>query len=187
MNKYIIIVTSFIRGLLFKLKYTILKNKNFKCGKYLFKYKNVVINLSKYSKVTFGNNVKIMESTQISSIKKGNLCIQEGVSIGKYNTIVCHDYIEIGKNTIIAANVSIYDHDHIYNGKEGVNKKKFNTSPIVIGEGCWIGTNVVLLKGTKIGNRCVVGAGSVLKGIYPDDSLIIQNRETYVNHIEREN
>lgn len=37
---------------------------------------------------------------------------------------------------------------------------------------------VVILRGTKIGDNCVVGAGSVIKGEYEDNTIIVQKRET---------
>lgn len=40
----------------------------------------------------------------------------------------------------------------------------------------WIGANTVILRGTVIGRDCVVGAGSVLKGVYPAGSVIVQKR-----------
>ena len=103
-----------------------------------------------------------MDDSVVKVRKTGRLKIADGVSIGRWNSIVCHDSIRIGKNTILGPNVLIYDHDHAFNGGNGVEKKRFTTASIEIGDNCWIGANVVILKGTKIGNRCVVGAGCVL-------------------------
>lgn len=44
--------------------------------------------------------------------------------------------------------------------------------PIRIGNGCWIGTGAVILGGTEIGELSVVAAGAVVKGRFPDRSLI---------------
>ena len=49
---------------------------------------------------------------------------------------------------------------------------------MTIGDNSWIGCNVVILRGTSIGKNCIVGAGSVLKGTYPDNSVIVQKRQT---------
>ena len=53
-------------------------------------------------------------------------------------------------------------------------------APIIIGNDCWIGANTVILRGTKIGDNCVVGAGCVLKGVFPTNSVIVQKRQTSV-------
>jgi len=46
---------------------------------------------------------------------------------------------------------------------------------IIIGNNVFIGINCTLLPNTIIGNNCIVGAGSVLRGRYPDNSVIIGN------------
>jgi acetyltransferase-like isoleucine patch superfamily enzyme len=46
------------------------------------------------------------------------------------------------------------------------------TAPIIIGNDVYIGLNTTILPGTKIGNRCIVGACSLVKGEFPDNSVI---------------
>lgn len=81
---------------------------------------------------------------------------------------------------MLGPNVLIYDHDHDYKAKGGVFSLKYKTTPIVIGNNVWIGANSIILRGTSIGNNCVVGAGCVLKGEYPDNSIIVQKRNTEI-------
>ena len=38
-----------------------------------------------------------------------------------------------------------------------------------------IGSNVVILSGTKIGNGSIVSPGSVLSGVYPSFSILVGN------------
>ena len=47
--------------------------------------------------------------------------------------------------------------------------------PISVGNGSFIGAGVSLLPGTNIGKNCIIGAGSVVKGIIPDNSIVIGN------------
>ena len=51
---------------------------------------------------------------------------------------------------------------------------------MIIGDNVWIGANTVILRGSIIDNGCVIGAGSVIKGEYPPDSVVIQKREDTV-------
>ena len=60
--------------------------------------------------------------------------------------------------------------------------KRFPQSPediqrkaIHIGDYCFIGANSIILKGTSLGKNCVVGAGSVVHGVWPDNSIIAGN------------
>lgn len=71
----------------------------------------------------------------------------------------------------------IYDHDHNIHSENEIHDSGFLTSPVVIGDNVWIGANSVILRGSVIGSGCVVGAGSVIKGVYPQDTVIIQKRK----------
>jgi len=46
------------------------------------------------------------------------------------------------------------------------------TAPISIGNDVYVGLNTTILPGTIIGNRCIVGACSLVKGEFPDNSVI---------------
>jgi serine acetyltransferase len=46
---------------------------------------------------------------------------------------------------------------------------------IVVGDNSFIGENAILLPGTTIGRDCVIGAGAVVHGTIPDNSLVIGN------------
>lgn len=47
--------------------------------------------------------------------------------------------------------------------------------PISIGEDCWLGMGVCILPGVTIGNRVIVGAGSVVTHDLPDNCLAVGN------------
>lgn len=41
-----------------------------------------------------------------------------------------------------------------------------------IGNDCWIGAKATILDGTVIGDHCIVAAGAVVKGVFPDNVII---------------
>ena len=45
----------------------------------------------------------------------------------------------------------------------------------MIEEGCFLGANSIILKGTTLGKNVVVGAGSVVSGTFPDNVIIAGN------------
>lgn len=54
------------------------------------------------------------------------------------------------------------------------NGNRINASEsISVGNHCWIGTKVICLKGTIVGDNCVVGAGSILSGYYDESNCIL--------------
>nr|MBP7473100.1 sugar O-acetyltransferase [Prevotella sp.] len=47
--------------------------------------------------------------------------------------------------------------------------------PIYIGDDTWLGGGVIVCPGVKIGERCIIGAGSVVINDIPDDSMAAGN------------
>ena len=76
---------------------------------------------------------------------------------------------------MLSSNVSIYDHDHDTN--EGVLNagRKFVVVPVIINNEVWCGTNVVIVKGSRIGSNCVVGANSLVNGKLDNNYLYVRN------------
>lgn len=141
-------------------------------------FKTAELRVSKNSFAHIGNKVSVNKGTIVSVLNGGKLEIGDHVSININSEIVCHENIKIGSNTILAPSVHIYDHDHVFGKGSGVERKKFTTEPVVIGNNCWIGVNSVILKGTTIGDNCVIAAGSVVKGNIPGNTVVVQKRET---------
>lgn len=133
------------------------------------------------------NNRATFEIYEKGSIEIGDFC-------GFTSTVLsCRSKIKIGNYVKIGANVRIFDHDyHSLNYKNRRDSKtdssNIATSPIIIDDDVFIGTNSIILKGVHIGARCIIGAGSVvsLKNIPPDSILagnparIIKNANYYL-------
>jgi acetyltransferase-like isoleucine patch superfamily enzyme len=77
--------------------------------------------------------------------------------------------IKLGKNFLFAPGVKIISANHDFNE----HSKSIRTSPIIIGDNVWLGANVIILPGVRIGNGCVVGAGSVVTKSFEEENLII--------------
>ncbi len=75
---------------------------------------------------------------------------------------------------IFGPGVTIYDHDHIFSD-EGI-LPGYKQGSVIIDDGCWIAANVTILRDTHIGEGCVIGAGTVVKGNIPPHSLVTNDR-----------
>lgn len=106
----------------------------------------------------------------------GSIEVGEGVFFNNGCMVVSKESIRIGEYTSFGPNVLIYDHDHNIHSAEEIHDSGFLTDAVTIGNNVWVGANTVILRGTHLGDGCVVGAGSVIKGTYPPDSVIIQKR-----------
>ena len=51
----------------------------------------------------------------------------------------------------------------------------FKVNNIIIKKHTWIGANAILLAGTKISEDSIIGAGSVVKGSFPQNCIIAGN------------
>lgn len=99
-------------------------------------------------------------------------------------TIYALRQIEIGEDTMIGANTIIIDSDfHPLDPalRHSTDRTLIKSRPVWIGRDCFIGMNVMICKGTQLGDRCVVGAGSVVRGTFPPDSLIVGNPAIRIN------
>lgn len=139
---------------------------------------NTEVILSSKGIMKIGEKVRAHRRTKLTVSNGGKLTIGDNVAFGNGVSVYCFDEIVIGSYTELGQDTKVYDHDHDFRVPGGYKERNFRTSPVVIGENTWIGCNVVILRGTTIGNNCVVGAGCVLKGNYPDNTIIVQKRET---------
>ena len=94
--------------------------------------------------------------------------------------------IRIGDDTIVGAGCKIIDND--FHPLESEARKRddrgrIRRAPIDIGRDVFVGAGSIVLRGTVIGDRCVVGAGSVVKGVFPADVVIAGNPARIVRRL----
>lgn len=69
--------------------------------------------------------------------------------------------ITIGKNCNIAMNVTFLNSTHEIGSSEK-RAGKYVPMPIIVGDGCWIGANSLIMPNVVIGNGVIIAAGSVV-------------------------
>jgi maltose O-acetyltransferase len=83
-----------------------------------------------------------------------------------------NSFVKIGKSCAIGYNVNIHAVTHDPDFPTGPeNERPFIEASIIIGDHTWIGSNVFILPGVKIGNNCVIGANAVVTNNIPDNSI----------------
>lgn len=81
--------------------------------------------------------------------------------------------ITIGENVHITDGVKFINHDGGTLLFRKIVKDLEITKPITVGDDVYIGNNVIILPGVKIGNRVVIGAGAIVTKDIPDNSLVV--------------
>lgn len=82
--------------------------------------------------------------------------------------------VKIGSRTLFGPNVQIYTATHPMNFKERAMGLEF-AKAITIGDDVWIGGSAVICPGVVIGDRTVIGAGSVVTKNIPSDVFAAGN------------
>ncbi|HZR15735.1 MAG TPA: acyltransferase [Verrucomicrobiae bacterium] len=116
-----------------------------------------------------------------SGESKIRLLRKTGMKIGKDCQISAKNFstepflIEIGDHVAIAAGTSFITHDgSVWILRESIPEIDV-FGEIKVGNNTFIGSNSLILPGTRIGANCVIGAGSVVRGVIPDNSVAIGN------------
>ncbi|WP_294819438.1 acyltransferase [uncultured Flavobacterium sp.] len=122
-------------------------------------------------------------TTLLIDVKNAEITIGKNCRInGAY--IHAQKGIRIGDNCVIASGVNILDSNghELYSADRTVGRDK--PEEIILGDNIWIGLNAIILKGTTIGKNSVVSAGSIVKGSFPENSLIAGNPAKVVKTLD---
>lgn len=112
-----------------------------------------------------------------------SLRVKRGAEISPNSEV--GDFSELGTNAIIQANViignhvimgpdiKIYSRNHKFERLDiPIQQQGKNYYKTFIGNDVWIGANVIITAGCKIGNHVVIGAGSVVTKEIPDYAIV---------------
>lgn len=154
----------------------------------IFRYPHAKLEIGEHVTINssfFSNLLGLYQRMIIVARGNGEIIIGDRVGMSG-STIYARESIIIGDDTLIGANCKIIDNDfHPIDPVERLsgNLDHLKTKPVVIGQKVFIGCNSIILKGTVLGDRCVVGAGSVVSGIYEADSVIAGNPARVVKRL----
>ena len=127
-------------------------------------------------KIAIGNRVRIFPGVRMEAIgHDGCIIIGDNCAIEQNVHIISKDMVlSIGDDCAIAADVCITNLDHEY---KDVSKSVIDQPCIVkqttIGRGCFLGFGCTIQAGTVLGEHCIVGTRSVVRGTFPDNCVIV--------------
>lgn len=114
------------------------------------------------------------------------LQIGDGCQFRPHCSFSASESIILEEDVVMATGCSVVDSDHIVGGDAAnVLHNPLRTAPIRIGRGTWLGDRVSVLRGSTIGEFCVIGANSVVRGEIPPYSIAVGAPARVVRTIER--
>ena len=139
------------------------------------------------NRIIFGKKVTFRKGMSIMIENKGKIIIGNGVFFNNYCSLKSLKEIEIGDNSIFGEHVKIYDHNHVFKYKDKLIKSEgFKSDKILIGNNCWIGSNVIILKSVSIGDNSVISAGEIVRKSVPSNSILKDGVITNIEYKESE-
>ena len=169
--------------------------KKIKIGKNVKIYGKMYLDLKENSKLIIGDNVIFRNKTiynfvgiakESSIYVNSNAILEIGENSGFSGvSIFCAKGIKIGEYCNLGGNTSIWDTDfhpldwdlrrHTLSGTK--------TAPIFIGDDVFIGAHCLILKGVLIGDRSILGAGSVLTKNINSDCIYAGNPAKFIRNV----
>lgn len=112
-----------------------------------------------------------------------NISMGEGVFFNFNCVVLDVMQVKIGSRTLFGPNVQVFTATHSVNFKERSAGLEF-AKPVVIGEDAWIGGSAVICPGVTIGDRTIIGAGSVVTRDIPSDVFAAGNPCKVIRSLE---
>jgi acetyltransferase-like isoleucine patch superfamily enzyme len=125
-----------------------------------------------YSRIVVGAYTHFGAHARVRA-HEGTLRIGSKSVIGIRNTINCWLDIDIGSTCLFGDDVYVCDFDHKMESLDlPIKDQGIVKSPVRVGDDVWLGTKVVVTRGTDIGAQSVVAASAVARGVYPPRSVV---------------
>lgn len=124
-------------------------------------------------------HIKLLEKSsnksKIRYLRKQGMIIGNNCLIGTMNFSTEPYLIEIGDHVAIADDTEIVTHDGgVWCFRDEIKNADL-FGKVKIGSNVFIGNNCTILPNTTIGDNCIIGSGSVLRGKFPENSVIVGN------------
>ena len=113
------------------------------------------------------------------------LVIGDGTSVVGDCVFSAVESVVIGRRVLIARGVYIADHSHAFSDvhRAVLDQGITGVRPVTIGDGAWLGENVVVCPGVAIGNGAVIGANSVVLDDVPEHTVAVGAPARVVRHV----
>lgn len=134
---------------------------------------------------------KIIEKIRYYRETPEHYARRKGVKIGKGCFISTKNFpteaylIELGDNVRVATKTSFFTHGGIWSLRKLYNDPQLDHfGKIKVGNNSYIGENCMIMPGVTIGERCIVGGGSVVTKSVPDGCMVAGNPAKFIGYTD---
>ena len=135
------------------------------------------LHLGRWSWVGHGSKIRVHE---------GEVRIGAKTVLGQECTISAFQHVSIGRECIVADRVMLIDFDHgVVETERPVREQGIYKRDVRVGHNVWIGYGVAILRGTTVGDNCVLGTSTVVTKDVPANAVaagvpvrVLRMRET---------
>ena len=138
--------------------------------------------LKRSSVLVIGSSFRVRSFSSIRLAESSKIIVGDHFFSNRGLSLNAHNLITIGNNVQFGESVLIYDHDHNFSKARGI-MDGYKIGTVRIGNNCWLGSNVVVLRDTHIGDGCIIGAGVILSGNIPSGSVVVGPRHYSVKSL----
>lgn len=134
--------------------------------------------IGKGAKLKIKGSCRLAKGIRLKLFEGADLSIGDAFTSNANMIISCMKSISIGEDCLVGWTVTILDNDGGHSVADcSTEIVANNPKPIIIGNHCWLSSNVTLLKGTKIPDNCAVGYGTTTTGksSFVSNSIIAGN------------
>lgn len=143
------------------------------CGKGSHIWRHARADVFPWHRFTLGAGAQIEDFAVVNN-GAGDVAIGEGSRIGIGSVVV--GPVTIGRYVFLGQHVSVQGINHGYEDvEEDPNRQPLVLRPVRIGDYTHLGTNTTVVAGVTIGERCQIGAGSVVTHDIPPYSVAVGN------------
>ena len=125
--------------------------------------KGATLHLGRWSWIGHGCKIRAHE---------GEVRIGAKTVLGQECTISAFQHVSIGRECIVADRVMLIDFDHgVVEQDRPVREQGIYKRDVRVGHNVWIGYGVSILRGTTVGDNCVLGTSTVVTKDVPDNAV----------------
>ena len=132
-----------------------------------------VLEMLREGRLELGEHVLFEPNVWITGPAPARIRIGGGTFLNMGVMVAAHELVEIGDHCMFANGCFVTDANHRFDDPEKpITWQGFTSKgPTRVGDNVWCGANVVITSGVTVGERCVIGANSVVTEDIPPFSI----------------